>query len=86
MKSLLPPFLERHISDKMGDRAFVSDSAMMKAGIYQFFLQETRAFLEKLSKYRVLVTEFFQDTSNSALYESEPQPCALVLEDCARRP
>lgn len=64
----------------MGDRAFVSDSAMMKAAIYQFFLQETRAVLEKLSKYWVLVTEFFQDTSNFSLYESEPQPCALMLE------
>lgn len=53
---------------------------MMKAAIYQFFLQETRAVLEKLSKYWVLVTEFFQDTSNFSLYESEPQPCALVLE------
>lgn len=52
----------------------------MKAAIYQFFLQETRAVLEKLSKYWVLVTEFFQDTSNFSLYESEPQPCALVLE------
>lgn len=53
---------------------------MMKAAIYQFFLQETRAVLEKLSKYWVLVTEFFQDTSNFSLYESEPQQCALVLE------